>query len=333
MTIARSQIISLDTTPYYHCVSRCVRRAFLCGTDKLTGQSFDHRKQWILDRLGILTQVFAIDICAYALMSNHYHVVLRVDRARVEQMPDHEVLVRWNSLFSGNPLVSTYLAGNELSRMEQKNLADLIEEIRPRLYDISWFMRCLNEWIARQANKEDGCKGRFWEGRFRTQALLDEHGLLTCMAYVDLNAVRAGIADSPENSDFSSIQARIRTWGQATGEVVAAQCPPLLKFNDSGKDDDLLPFTLVDYMELVDWTARNVRADKSSAMSEDAPPLLERMGIEAGTFAMQMRGEGGKFPLFMGAYHCLQHTALRLGRRCIQGSGTARQLFGGDRAS
>ncbi|ADU66720.1 hypothetical protein Selin_1998 [Desulfurispirillum indicum S5] len=333
MTIARSQIIALDSTPYYHCVSRCVRRAFLCGVDSVTGQSFDHRKQWILDRLGVLTEVFAIDICAYALMSNHYHLVLRVDRERVEAMSDYEVLGRWNVLFSGNPLIKMFLAGQKLSAVQEQMLAALIRDIRPRLYDISWFMRSLNEWIARQANKEDNCKGRFWEGRFRTQALLDEYGLLTCMAYVDLNAIRAGIADSPEHSDFSSIQARIRAWGEVLGEEAAAQCPPLLGFNDSGTDDALLPFTTVDYMELVDWTARNVRADKACAMDEDAPPILVRMGIDSERFAKQMRGEGGSFPTFMGAYHCLRDAARERGLHYVRGSGTAKRLFCADRAS
>ncbi|MBB5022873.1 transposase [Desulfurispira natronophila] len=333
MTVARSQIVSLDVTTYYHCVSRCVRRAFLCGTDRVTGQSFDHRKQWILDRLGLLSKVFAIDICAYALMSSHYHLVLRVDREQVEAMSDMEVLERWSLLFAGNPLVKLYLAGQELTPMQNQLLAEYVQDIRPRLYDISWFMRSLNEWIARQANKEDRCKGRFWEGRFRTQALLDEHGLLTCMAYVDLNAVRAGVADSPENSDFSSIQARIRSWGMEQGEKAASQCPPLLGFNDSGDDENLLPFTMRDYAELVDWTARNARSDKAGAMDEDAPSLCVRLGIHAEGFVRQMRGLGGSFPTFMGSWQCLQHAAQEKGLRYVRGSGTARRLFCGEVAS
>ena len=82
MTHPRSVLISLEITPYYHCMARCVRRAFLCGKDKESGRSFDHRKTWLVRRIKMLAEVFAIDIPAYAVMSNHYHLVLHVDKSR-----------------------------------------------------------------------------------------------------------------------------------------------------------------------------------------------------------------------------------------------------------
>ena len=92
---------------------------------------------------------------------------------------------------------------------EIATVEEMAEEYRVRLYDLSWFMRTLNEYIARQTNAEDGVRGRFWEGRFKSQALLDEQALLAAMTYVYLNPVCAGLADDLETSDYTSIQERM----------------------------------------------------------------------------------------------------------------------------
>lgn len=127
-----------------------------------------------------------------------------------------------------------------------------IELWRLRLTDLSWFMRCLNESIARMANQEDRCTGRFWEGRFKSQALLDERALLACMAYVDLNPIRAAIAQSPEQSVYTSIKERIDQ----------PEAHHLRPFSDTADDSEGIPFTLRGYLELVDWAGRVVRSDK-----------------------------------------------------------------------
>jgi len=210
MTKARSEQIDLDSTPFYHCYVRCVRRAFLCGDDRSTGENFDHRKQWIVSRLKFLSYVYAIDICAYAVMSNHYNVVLHVDRERANSWSLREVAERWMQLYKGNLLVDEWLENPEaINKAKLKVVTDLIEVWRERLYSLEWFMRGVNETIARMANEEENCKGRFWEGRYKSQALLDDAALLSCIAYVDLNPVRAGIANDLETSDFTSIQHRI----------------------------------------------------------------------------------------------------------------------------
>jgi REP element-mobilizing transposase RayT len=201
MTQSRSTQVSLVDTPYYHCISRCVRRAFLCGNDKFSGQSFEHRRQWMVERLQSLTSIFTIDTCAYAIMSNHYHLVLHVNELENSELTDEEVCLRWNRLYSMPTLVSRWQAGEGLFKEELLMVKTVINKWRERLMDISWLMRSINEFIARKANKEDNCAGRFWEGRFKSQALLDEHALITCMAYVDLNPIRAKMANSIEGEN------------------------------------------------------------------------------------------------------------------------------------
>jgi hypothetical protein len=89
-----------------------VRRAFLCGQDQTTRQNFDHRRGRIETRIRELAAVFTIDVSAYAVMSNHYHVVLRLDAARAQSLSDEQVLSRWTQLFTG-PLLGSWWVSNK----------------------------------------------------------------------------------------------------------------------------------------------------------------------------------------------------------------------------
>ncbi|NOX91737.1 MAG: transposase, partial [Gammaproteobacteria bacterium] len=120
--------VSLEATPYYHCVSRCVRRAFLCGTDQISGNSYEHRRQWIEDKLLELASIFALDICAYAIMSNHYHVVFCVDQDKAENWSQAEVIHQWHQLFSGTVFSQRFLQGEALGKAERKLLDNSVRE-------------------------------------------------------------------------------------------------------------------------------------------------------------------------------------------------------------
>jgi putative transposase len=359
MTQPRRMLIDPRETPYVHCVSRCVRRTFLFGDDPLTGRNFDHRRQWIVDKLAMLGGVFAIDVCAYAVMSNHYHAVLHVDADRAEGWDDDEVIRRWRMLFGGGALIERYTKGQCRSEPELAAVRETVAEWRQRLTDVSWFMRCLNEGIAREANREDGCKGRFREGRFKSQALLDETALLACMAYVDLNPIRAGIAETPEASDFTSIQARIRELGAAATtsqakeavsdtpensdhdasaapvEVEADATQPgagLVPFVEHGGGDvrdAALPFRLEDYLELVDWTGRAIREDKRGFVPEHLPPILARLGIERRAWVESVGDYGRRFYGFVGPVEALRRVGAKLGKKWLRGLQAGRVLYAG----
>jgi len=310
----RNRQVSLDDTPYYHCVSRCVRRAFLCGKDSHTGFDFEHRRQWIVDRIRLLCSVFAVDLCAYAIMSNHYHVVIRIDVDKVKQWPDAEVARRWMQIFSGPLLMHQYLGNASLTSAERACIADLFSTWRKRLSDISWFMRCLNEPIARMANSEDHCTGRFWEGRFKSQALLDARAVLACMAYVDLNPIRAAMAQTPEQSDYTSIQERI----------VNPEESWLLPFAE--QDENGVPFALKDYLELVDWGGRAISHNKRGSIPANAPPMLTRLQMDVAP-VLDYLGKADQ-PMFgaMGPVSMLRAFAQSVGRSFVKGQSLGKRL-------
>lgn len=296
MTIARSRQVSIEHTPYYHCTSRCVRRAFLCGRDRFSGKDFAHRRQWIEDRLALLIQVFAIDLLAYAIMENHYHVVVRIDVDKAIAWHDDEVTERWGRLYP---------------RSAQSPVDPPINMWRERLQSLSWFMRCINEPLARYANNEDECKGRFWEGRFKSQALLDEAALLKCMCYVDLNPVRAAIAKTPEESHHTSIKARID-----------GRQNHLLAF-DTGKQKKgaSIPIAWPDYLKLVDWTGRALRVGKRGAIPEELPPILARTSLEPDYWVQEMQHYGRWYYRAVGSANALQRYCEHLGQQWLRGSG------------
>ena len=197
-----------------------MRKAFLCGFDRSTQQNYEHRRKWVLDRLAEIDDVFCIDVCAYAIMSNHYHLVLYINKPEVDALTDLEVIERWRKIYSGSDIIQRFLDGETLTKEHLVLIAETVEKWRNRLEDISWFMRCLNEYIARKANFEDNCTGHFWQGRFKSQALLDEQALLTCMTYVELNPIRANMATTPESSEFTSIKQRIDNHPLSAGLVL-----------------------------------------------------------------------------------------------------------------
>ena len=315
MTRARNQQISLDDTPYYHCISRCVRRAYLCGDDPVTGRNFDHRKQWLVTRIKQLSAQFAVDVCAYAVMSNHYHLVLHVDQSAAQTWSNEEVISRWTGLFPRNATLVETLINNRTSKAAQKQLQLRVELWRERLADISWFMRCINETVARDANREDQCSGRFWEGRFKSQALLDEKALVTCMAYVDLNPIRAGMAGTLDTSDFTSIQERLieqakkvrkRSYSQhrlltnettkhLVGHQPGAKQAKLIELTDIRKpSDNIIPISTKSYLDLLNVTSQALQLGYSNQkeakrLLDDHCKTLAQFGVSSDSWLASVR--------------------------------------------
>ena len=347
----RQEVFEEDVVGCYHCVNRCVRRAFLCGDDPVTGKSFNHRKGWIRDRLQHLAAAFGIDVLDYAVLSNHIHVVLRNRPDIIATWSDKEVARRWWRLFPrrkdkhGGPADPK---PHELRAITSNRKR--IKELRKRLSHISWFMRCLSENIARRANHEDDCRGRFWSGRFKATRLLDDAALLACSIYVDLNPIRAGIAKTPETSRYTSAFDRIRSLkpdrakkkarrtrkaGKQAGadawlspiKLVETGSKPARQPQLRASDRGFLPLALADYLRLLDWTGRQVRRDKQGSIPAELAPILERLKIVPERWSGMVSQFGRLFGTAAGSSEALATEAMRRQRHWLHGMRRSREVF------
>ena len=231
MTTPRRLLVDPVNACDYHLVSRCVQGAFLCGRDRRTGRDYSHRRQWLVDRIRLLACCFAIEIYAYCIMSNHFHLVARYDPLACWGWSDEEVARRWVDAFP--PTEKGEVVEERKPEARELLLGDPERLLRARrtLGSLSDFMKHLKQPIARRANEEMGTKGHFHDQRYYSGALLSEAALLAAMAYVDLNPVRAGLAERIDAYRETSVAERLR---ENSAEALEAYLAPLVSGLDAG---------------------------------------------------------------------------------------------------
>ncbi len=331
MTIARAHLVNPSVTRWYHCVTRCVRRALLLAEGTL------NRKDWIERRLEELAQIFAISVGGFSVLDNHLHVLVRLDSDIATGWSDEEVVRRWGRLFPPRDKSRQPLPVTKHWVQWRLQDADWVATARKRLASLSWFMKCLKEPLSRLANKQDEAKGAFFEGRFKSVAILDDESLLATCAYIDLNPVAAGITKVPEASPHTSITARVenvKAQGR-TGDLKAAEqgsvagssasagleepiwlCPIEDRRKlDSAREGMLEGFSLGSYLILVDYTGRLFR-DGKAVISAELAGILERLGSSAESWwaRIEKLSKGrllGRF--FAASRERLREVAVRLG--------------------
>ena len=310
--LARSEVFDPQEVAIAHLYNRTCRRCFLMGFDQVSGKNFDHRKAWIEEYLKQFAQAFGIDLLAYAILSNHFHLILRSRPDVVATWSDDEVARRWLMLCphrrksDGSPLPP--------SEPEIKSIAGCpikCQEIRERLSSFSWWMRLLCQRVAMRANHEEQESGRFFQDRFRATRLVDEASLLACASYVDLNVIRAAMAETLEQSDHTSVQKRVEVLkkgeSRSCDDADAFLAPLAINelhdpvgpcASSTGKrcsDKGFLGLQLVDYLALLDWTARQVAAGKRGVTPSATPSILVRLGLEPSAWCELVKDFGKLF--------------------------------------
>ena len=341
----RSKVINEDEVGTYHCFNRCVRHAYLMGEDFATKRNYNHRKNWFRSLLENLASQFAIDMAKYALLDNHFHLLVRNRPDLAAQWTGEEILRRamtiWPSSFRRD---KTFVQPHEpLPEMLLKN-KKLIKKMRRRLSSISWLMKTVCERIARRANLEDGVTGVFWDGRFRCERLLDDAAVLACSVYIDLNLVRAGRHRTPESSRFTSAYDRIRglraRMRRRQQEGIAQDgflCPlnalgdypneELAKAGKRASDKGLLEMPLPVYLHILDRTGRELRRDKRGAIPASLAPILERLGIAADKWLQCVSTYAQWARKVVGSVEHMRIAAKRADRHWNHGISRAKEFF------
>ena len=330
MTLPRSKLVDVSVTRWYHCISRCVRRAFLLGegTDGGTGD----RKEWIEQRLKELDSIFAVSVGGFSVMDNHLHLLLRIDPEVAQNWSDGEVVERWHRLYPPRGTDRKPLPPEKRKELVAKLLADpkWLQATRERLCSLGWFMKCLKEPLSRLVNKAEKCTGAFFEGRYKSIAVLDEEALLAVCAYIDLNPVAAGIATKPEDSPHTSCKARVdhvhrmgreadvqkadegsvQAWAVCGGLEEELWLVPIedRRRLDSVREGMLETLTLGNYLKLVDYTGRLLKVGKA-AIGAELDDILTRIGSTADQWQQRMqRLTGGRL---LGRFSCSSRDKLR----------------------
>jgi len=357
--LARVEVFAADEIAVVHVMTRTVRRCFLLGDDALTGKNYDHRKQWIDNQLVHQAKQFGIDLLCQAIMSNHIHLVLRSRPDVVKEWDNSEVARRWLMLCPVRR--DEHREPEEPTEFELNNIRNDKEKLavmRSRLSDISWWMRLLSQNIAQRANKEDQEIGKFWQARYRAVRLLDETAILACAAYVDLNPIRAALATTLEQSDFTSAQKRIQDVqgrlpanlsSEKVNDEVAVAVPasrsarhlaPVDLKERSGEtgpcvhkrgqrcsNKGFLPMSAADYLNLLDWTARQVRSGKRGATPQHLAPVFDRLGVSSDIWCHLVKNFGKLFSIVAGQPNQIDGHRSRTGTHKYRARRAVRELL------
>jgi len=296
MTLARAHLVDVAVTRWYHCIARCVRGATLMC------EGATDRKQWVENRLEELAEIFAITVGGFAVLDDRIHVLARVDTDRAQAWSDEEVVRRWGRVCPPRGKKREPLPVSKDWVRGQVKDPGWVATARERLQSIGWFMKCLKEPLSRLANRQEETRGVFFEGRFKTIAILDDESLLATCAYIDLTPVVAGMAATPKASKHTSLGQRLadlaaegrskkrkpalggRTAGQASSsgrEKPLWICPiEDRRGRGSHREGMVEGFTLENYLLLVKYTGRLFRTGKAPTSPEVAA-VLDRLGSRA----------------------------------------------------
>ncbi|WP_145354819.1 hypothetical protein [Roseimaritima multifibrata] len=207
-------------------MNRTSRGIYLFGIDLNSKRDYRDRRVWYRDRMALLARFFCIDVLAYSILSNHWHAILRNRPDLAAKLTPREIAIRWLSVTSRAKCRAKN--GGKITESEIAKIVndpEVVEEYRERLSNISWFVRQMCQTLSRRCNKEDGVTGRLFGNRFKLNRLPTEEEILAGMLYVDLNPIRAGLAEALDDFAEVSISERLKTLEGKTADLESWLAP------------------------------------------------------------------------------------------------------------
>jgi hypothetical protein len=342
---ARRKLLGGERQAFYHCWSRCVRRYYLCGHDRQTGKDYSHRRHWIIEREKLLARLFAIQIEFRAEMANHLHLILQTLPRVAKRWSPREVVRRWLTAAKMAKCLTDEVPPPDPKRIA-KMASDpkLVAKLRRRLSSVSWFMGFLHENIARRANQEEGCTGRFWESRFKCRECTDRNAILLCAIYVDLNPYRAGEVTDPLGSPYTSVHLRMQAqalaeeiadrpddWmGELTEQPESLANEQLAYTSRTGRracDMGVLPISLADYVKLLLWTAEQLKSGQRNTIPADLIAVLDHFQVQHDAWLDTVEKFGKMFGHAVGRADTLTAVTDRMGLQHMKGVVACRAAF------
>lgn len=334
--IPRKELVASGQVSVFHTVNHCLPTAQLAGSERKTGRSLEHRREFLMERIRLQSTLLSVEVLAFAVEPQRLQLVLRTRPDLVKQLSDTEIARRYLSAIPPkhgfDQELETPSAGEIRAVINNRTL---FARARNRLSDLSWFISQLAESIARNANRESGLTGKFWEGRFNCRPILDPTGLALAATHCDLAPVVAGAAQSPASLKGTSLALRLQAARSGTpswlasiaadpGRKPAGQRPPRVP---AGRVAGIV-LNDAEFREVLEWTCRELSSKTPGRFPDDLAEHFIGLEVSPDSWIRLSREYDDIFKRAVGTPKSLEKLIRKTGGQHLQGANRVRELFG-----